>query len=312
MIKLQSTRATLVVVVAILVGVTNTLSIKHNAGPAPLAFSAIRMGYAVIFFLPLVVIPKWNAPGTQSARALFHNRWLYIGAAGWAGTVMLGFTGTSHTSAINAGVIGAMSPVFTIAVGAIWFRKQIGKSTSRQIGLAIVASIAASLAVAVSKSGSGANHVGDAFVVASVIVGPFWLLAAAVLVKRVSATLIIACATIVCFVMILPFALVSGQFGDVDRGIWIGAAWCAVGGTTQNFLQTWAMKHVSPSVIAVATLIAPLGLASSGWYFFNERFAIAQAAAGLVAVGAVALLARDRAVAAAPKVDVLEAEAVTA
>ena len=287
MFRLAKSSTLAVLVLAITLGTVSAVLVKHHAAGLGMAFAMVRLGVAApVVGVFLARTGKFNSVVT--------SRGIVLGGMFWGLGVLTFFYGASRTSSLNTGLIAALGPVITLVIGGLAFRDRVARASSAQWLLGVVATIATAAAIVVSGESNGADRVGDISIALSIVFGTFFLLYATVATRELGARNVVLGSTLYAAAVAVPLAILSGQAAQLSWKIAAVGCVAAVCGTSMNFLQTWATTRVHPGTVALSGLIQPLQLAFVGSVFFDESIAVSQAVGGLVALAAVAVLARQR------------------
>lgn len=82
----------------------------------------------------------------------------------------------------------------------------------------------------------------------------------------------------------------GGSFDSVMLPGWSLLTWVIVMGTVVPFaLNLTALRHLPPTVVAVVSMVEPIGVTALGWAWYDERLGAVQMVGGLVVIAGIVL-----------------------
>lgn len=274
-----------VVLAAALIAVAHAAIFVRLADADPLVTAAYRMLIASLVLLPLAALTA-----RREIRALGGREWRLI--AGASVFLALHFAtwiaSLDYTSIANSVVLVTLTPVWLAVWSVIALRQPPGRRTWYAVTLALAGSI-------VLGSGSARlgpeTLLGDGLAMAGGILFVGFLLLAEAARRTVG---IVAFVTpVYCGAAILLWAVVLA-LGLPLAGLSLETylAFIGLGLVSQIIGHTgfnWAVRAISPMVLALLFLAEPLLSAALGWFYFGEGFARETAIGGVLILVAIYL-----------------------
>lgn len=272
-----------VVLLAALIAVAHAAIFVRLADADPLVTAAWRMLIAALVLLPVAA-----ATARTEIRRLDARAWRLIG---WASVFLALHFATwiaslDYTSIANSVVLVTLTPVWLAVWAVVALRQPPGRRTWLAVGLALAGG-------AVMGSGSARlgpeTLLGDGLALAGGILFVGFLLLAEAARRSVGlvafVTLVYSGAAILLwaavFALGLPLAGLSAEtyFAFIGLGLFSQI----VGHTGFN----WAVRAISPMVLALLLLTEPLLSTALGWVYFGEGFARETAVGGVLILAAI-------------------------
>jgi len=251
-----------------------------------LAFAMYRLWFGVLVYVAVFAIRRQRlAAATIRACAL--------GGVFFAIDIGLTFSAFALTSAANATIIGALSPVLITLVAARWF----GERVERRDLVLVAASFAGVVVVAAASRGSESTSAfGNVCAALSVISWTaYWLFS-----KRSRATTTaleyIATVMLVAAVTITPFTIAVGLATGMSLAPPSGQDWVwiwivtLIPGATGHLLVAWSHQHVEAWLSALITQSQPVIASVAAWIVLGETLTPLAIAGGVVVMCATAVL----------------------
>lgn len=203
--------------------------------------------------------------------------------------ITLFFGALRYTSVAVASVIGALQPALVLLVAGRWFDERVNRRGVAWTALA-VAGVAA-----VAATGDGHSDLfGDALAVASLLAFTgYWLVSKRVRAEGVGASEYTSAVLLVAAVVVTPVALLSGENLTPARPtdwLWVGLLSLVPG--AGHLLFNWAHRFVEVSVSSVIGAGNPVVASVAALMILRQPLTALQVAGGLVAVVAIAAVAR--------------------
>jgi drug/metabolite transporter (DMT)-like permease len=200
------------------------------------------------------------AGGTRvvAGRDLLRLAWL--GLLGIAANQLLFLLGLSHTTAINASVLVATAPVFTVLNG-IAFRTE--RATPLKVGGIALAAAGAVWLVAPGRWSFGsATALGDLFILAGMYAYSHYLVLGKGMVRKYGAVTVTTYAMGFAALGMIPFGLPAAlhlDWGAVRPATWTWVAYIVAGPTVATyFLNLWALRRASSNLVAAYIYLQPV------------------------------------------------------
>ena len=251
-----------------------------------LAFAVYRLWFGVLVYVAVFAIRRQRlSAATIRACAL--------GGVFFAADIGLTFSAFSLTSAANATIIGALSPVLITLAAARWFGERVDRRDMALVG----ASFAGVVVVAVASRGSEATSaIGNLCAALSVISWTaYWLFSkrsrtTTTALEYIATVMLVAAITITPFTIV--FWLVTGMSLSPPSGqdwLWIWIV-TLVPGATGHLLVAWSHQHVEAWLSALITQSQPVIASVAAWIVLGESLTPLAIAGGLVVMGATAVI----------------------
>ena len=274
-----------IVLVAALIAVAHAAIFVRMADADPLVTAAYRMLIASAVLLPLAAVTA-----RQEIRRLDKREWKLI--AGAAVFLALHFAtwiaSLDFTSIANSVVLVTLTPVWL----AVWAVVALRQPPGRRTWLAVALALAGSLVLGWGSARVGlAALVGDGLALVGGILFVGFLLLAESARRTIGlvafVTLVYSGAAILLWaaVFALGLPLVGLSLETYLAFIGLGLVSQIIGHTGFN----WAVRAISPMVLALLFLTEPLLSAALGWVYFGEGFARETAIGGVLILAAIYL-----------------------
>ena len=274
-----------VVLVAALIAVAHAAIFVRMADADPLVTAAYRMLIASAVLLPLAAVTA-----RQEIRRLNKREWKLIGGA--AVFLALHFAtwiaSLDFTSIANSVVLVTLTPVWLALWAVVALRQPPGLRTWLAVGLALAGSVVMGWGSArvgmESLLGDGLALVGGILFVGFLLLAEaarrtIGIVAFVTLVYTGAAILLWA------VVVALGLPLVGLSLETYLAFIGLGLVSQIIGHTGFN----WAVRAISPMVLALLFLTEPLLSTALGWFYFGEGFARETAIGGVLILAAIYL-----------------------
>ncbi len=174
----------------------------------PIMAAQVRYGAAAIVLLALTA-------GSGQLLKIFRSNWtsyLAIGCIGFAVFPLLIFSALGYTSAMNASVIMALSPVMTMVGAAVFLGEALTPRTIVGLSVAVLGAVVAVVGDSPNGLGGFTIDAGEPIMVAAAACLAFYTVASRKLLKPdVPAKVNIALVPAVGAVMLLPITLIFGK-----------------------------------------------------------------------------------------------------
>jgi probable blue pigment (indigoidine) exporter len=203
--------------------------------------------------------------------------------------ITLFFAALRYTSVAVASVIGALQPALVLLVAGRWFDERVNRRGVAWTALAVGG------VAAVAATGDGHSDLfGYALAVASLLAFTgYWLVSKRVRADGMGATEYTSAVLLVAAVVVTPVALLSGEKLTPARPtdwLWVGLLSLVPG--AGHLLFNWAHRFLEVSVSSVIGAGNPVVASVAALMILGQPLTALQVAGGLVAVLAIAVVAR--------------------
>lgn len=243
----------------------------------PLNLATIRFTVATLLFIPVVLLARRR----QGERGIPLPSWpdlLRLNGLAWLGVTvhfLLQYTAVARTSASNAGLIIAISPLFVVLVSSLWLREPF---TWRRLMGILVASFG--VAMVISRGTFQFNFgsqtlLGDLIMVVNALTWALFSILGRAMMRRLSPLITTFYITVLGTVWFYPLA--------VPRGLWSQVAtlsatgWLAVSflgvicSVACYYLWYWALSQVEASKVSPFQYLQPMVSLALSALMLGER-----------------------------------------
>jgi len=222
---------------------------------SPLAFAGTRVAIAT----PILLLLAWRRDRFVPARSDW-PRLALLGLLGIFANQTLFLVGLSYTTATSSAILMPSIPVFTAAVAALLGVERV--AGRRLAGILLAAAGALVLLDPTRLDVSPRATLGNALILSNCLCYSFFLVLMRPLFARIPwRTLIAWCflfGSIGTLAVSAP-ALTSTDWHALSRTALLGIVYIGVVPTAFNFaLNTWAVRHSSPALVAAFTTLQPV------------------------------------------------------
>ncbi|MFZ1687484.1 MAG: DMT family transporter [Flavobacteriales bacterium] len=221
----------------------------------PAGFILLRVIGAVLLFWSLrAVFPQkveWKDAG----------RFLLCGLTGVAVNQLFFFEGLMRTTAVNASIIMVATPILVLVLSGLIIGERI---TQQKLG-GVVLGAAGALTLILSHGsggGEGASLKGDLFILINACSFAIYLVMVKPLMRKYSAITVMSWCFLLGSVIVVPFG--AGEFAQVQwpslqtTVLWKMAFVVVCVTFFAYLLNTWALRHVEPSVVGIYIYLQPM------------------------------------------------------
>lgn len=273
------------VLLAALVAVGHAAIFVRMADAHPLVTAAWRLAIATAVLLPFAA-----TLARDEIRRMDRAQWRLIA---WASVFLALHFATwiaslDYTSIANSVVLVTLTPVWL----ALWAVIVLRRPPDRRTWAAVMLAMAGSAIMGAGSARLGlATLGGDALALAGGILFMGFFLFAEVARQTVGlvafVTLVYGGAAVLLWIAVLALGLPAGGFSTQTWLAFLGLGLVSqiVGHTGFN----WAVRAISPMILAIVLLAEPLLSAGLGWLYFAEGFARETAWGGVVILAAIYL-----------------------
>lgn len=221
---------------------------------SPSGFILLRVAGANLLFWPVWLLKRERVAWSDAKRLVL------CGLSGVAINQLMFFHGLMRTSPVHASIIMVATPILVLVLSGVLIGERITKA--KAVGVALGAIGALLLIIIGGQEGGGASVLGDLFIFINAASYAVFLVMVKPLMAKYSASTVMAWCFLVGSVIVLPFGL--RECGAVD---WPGLSAAAIGGLlfvvvmvtfVAYLLNTWALRHVQPSVAGSFIYLQPV------------------------------------------------------
>jgi len=278
----------IMIIVGILGISMSAIFVKFSTAPSAVT-AVYRLGWTVLLMTPVVL-------GNGAVRReLFSANPRAVVLSGLSGVFLavhfvFWFESLAHTSVASSTTI-VCTEVIWVSIGFCLF---LGGKLSRKALAAIAITIAGSLLIAWSDSGSGESHLyGDILALLAAVAVAVYTLIGRILRSRISTSvytyiLYIACAlSLLALCATLGNSLIGSLFGFGPSPILIGALLALFSTILGHSIFSWCLKYFSPSFVSASKLCEPVAAAALAAVLFGEIPTALQLLGGSMILGGV-------------------------
>ena len=232
----------------------------------PLAITLIRLGIGAAILLPMALV---FARGWPRGR----DFWVLVGM----GVVMFGFSqwlvsaSLSYTSAARGGIIASTVPFMTLAVSAALRAEQL--TWLKALGVS-VSTGGVVLALWQDASAIPGGWRGDLLMLAASAVLSIYNVVSRHLARKYPPLIFVVCNMVPGVLVLVAIAAASGVApGDIPltRENLLAIAYIGlIGSAFTYFLWLWALRHTTPSRVAIGLTMNPMGAMAAGAVILGE------------------------------------------
>jgi drug/metabolite transporter (DMT)-like permease len=255
------------------------------ARTAPFVLTFYRLWISVALMLAVLLLRRRHLPWKVVARAAPSGILLCTNLTCYVFAFRL-------TSIANASLIGALQPALVLILAGMLFGELVGV---REVLLTVIALVGVAGVVVASPAALGGHAKGDlAAVVGTLAFAGYWLFA-----KRARSQIptleFMSGVWLTAAIAITPVALPSGEsFVAIPGRDWPWIVSLAVVPGVGHVLINWGHRFVEASVSAVIGILNAPVAALAALVILNQALSLLQILCGVVAVVAIALVARGR------------------
>lgn len=264
----------------------------------PINLATLRFTVASLLFIPTLWVSarlrgEKGFPHPAGRDALKINGLALLGVTSY---FVIQYTAVSLTTASNAGLLIALSPLFVALLSALWLREPLTREKLAGIAVAMFG-----VAAVISRGtfrfsfGSG-NLAGDLLMVLNALEWALFSILGKQIMQRYSPLVTIAYITLFGTLWFYPLAFPLGVLGQAARlsaAGWLAVAFlgvfCSVGG---YFLWYWALSQVEASRVAVFQYLQPLITFFLSALLLGEQVSLSSLGGGLLIIAGVVLVTR--------------------
>lgn len=246
--------------------ISSSILVGYVAGVDPLSVAALRTGFAGLIVGPLCLLRRWHEIRALSRRDLVL---LLLGAAFLAAHFMTWISSLYLTSIASSTVLVDTYPCFIALLGWLLLRERV----SRQVVIGIVIAVGGSALIGIGgQPGQPSAALGNALALTASLAVALYVLCGRVLRRKLSWL------TYVGLLYMGTGAIVTGTVIALQRPLFTLAprayAIClamAVGPQIVGHGSlNYAVKFVSPSLLAILNLAEPVGASILAYFLFGQ------------------------------------------
>jgi drug/metabolite transporter (DMT)-like permease len=270
------------------------IRIAQNEGVASLSIAVWRLGLAAAVLSVLVVS---RAATRVELGALRAGDWGLAAVSGMflAAHFACWILSLSYTSIASSAALVATNPIWIALASWLIFRERPGVWLTVGIAAAIGGSVLIFLADARVPVGGANSLLGNILAMLGSLTVCGYLLLGRKLRRTFSLLAYIWIVYSTAAIALVLAAIIAGAaLIGFNALAWLCLIALAIGPQLLGHSAfNWALKHVSATFIAVATLAEPIGSALLGWIVFGERFSPLQLAGFVLLLAGIYLASRD-------------------
>lgn len=255
-------------------------------GMEPLALATLRIVGAAL----VLALVTGRRLGAIRAPADWARLALYT-ALGVVGNQLLFLSGLHRTTQINASILMATIPVFTLGFALLMRREKARPMSLAGIGLGLAGAL---ILTGVERFDlSSRTVVGNLMIVSNTTCWSLHLVLARSLLKRHDPLVVSTWMFIMGAVVMLPLGLGSivDAVGRASAGAWAAAAWAVAVPTILSYLvNMWALRRVEASRVAAYVYLQPVVAGVLAWLFAGEVLTVRTGIAAALIFAGVALV----------------------
>ncbi|MCB0794235.1 MAG: DMT family transporter [Flavobacteriales bacterium] len=254
----------------------------------PAGFILVRViGASVLFWLTRSMMPERVEWSDMPRLAL-------CGLFGVALNQLLFFQGLMRTSPVHASIIMVATPMIVLALSGLLIGERITRS--KVLGIALGAAGALLLLGLGAQHGQGGSSpLGDAFVLLNAISFGLFLVVVKPLMRKYSAVTVMAWSFVFGLVPVFPMGLseaLAVDWAGFTWHVWLSVLFVVIMVTFVAYLlNTWALRHVEPSVVGTHIYFQPMMAVGFAWAYVRFNVSIPGAALETPVIGPVQVLA---------------------
>lgn len=232
----------------------------------PLTVAFMRNGVAALVLLPLALLltRSWPTPRDMLAIAL-------LGTIFYGGFQFMISWALTYTTSARAALALTTTPFLTLAVAAML---RIEAPNLRKIAGVALASAGVAIALWQTAGAPADALVGDAIVITAALVGAFYAVLSARYSRLYPPITVVALGVAPGSAFLWLAALATGAdhvTADLTADGWLVAGFLGVfGAALSYFLWLWALRHTTPTLVAVAMPANPLAALLLGAALLGE------------------------------------------
>lgn len=254
-----------------------------DVGPTAAAFWRLALAAPVLCLLWI----RWpghrdRSPGAGSE----HGNARWDSSLVWPGVFFAGDLAVWHqaihlTSVANATLLANLQPAVVALVSVVWFGLRLGRGFWGGLSLALAGAV---ILLSDSLTLSADHVVGDVLGIVTAGFYAGYILAIARARRGHGVVPVMAAASTVGAVLLLPAALASGEvlLPTTPAGWWPLIGLAGVSHVLGQGLIAWSLRHLPTHFSSVSLLIQPVAAAVYAWWLLAEPFGPVQAAGGAV------------------------------
>lgn len=242
-----------------------------TVGPTSLAFLRWAISAGV-----LIGWVSWSQRGQArpgAARILLHHEWravAWMGLIGIAAYYWLQNTAMRYTTAINAGMLSNLTPLFTVLIATFMLREKLRLVEWIAAGAAFAGALLVSQGSGHLMLG-GAGLTGDLLMVIAGLLGAIYSIDGKRLAENYSATVITMLVATIGALFLLPLALLEGLRLDLPLPIWVNLLLLGLGaGALANLWWLKILARMKASRAALILFLIPVISTALSVVILNE------------------------------------------
>ena len=251
----------------------------------PLTVAFLRNGGAALVLMPLALLytRRWPTPHDMLAIAV-------LGTVFFGGFQFMISWALTYTTSARAALALTTTPFLTLAVAAML---RIEVPNLRKIAGVALASAGVAIALWRTAGAPVDALIGDAIVITAALVGALYAVLSARYTRLYPPLTVVALGVTPGALFLWLAALVTGAdhvTAELSADGWIVVAWLGIfGAALSYFLWLWALRHTTPTLVAVAMPANPLAALLLGAALLGEPVTTAMIVGFCCVVGGITL-----------------------
>jgi drug/metabolite transporter (DMT)-like permease len=236
----------------------------------PLTLTGAR---ALVVAPLLLALARWTAPLQRPLARRDYVAFCVLGLSGLVANTTIWYWGLSHTTALNAGILGAASPIF-VAVGAsLWLGDPLGRRNWLGIALSVLAVVVTVAKGSVEVLASFAFNRGDLLILLSQTAWVTYSLYSRAAASTLSPVWMMAGAHTAAAVVLVPLAAAVEQPWRMWNTAPVGWAVVLYGAIAVTLGHIWffaVIRRIGPGRAATFLNLMPFAVIALSWLIVGE------------------------------------------
>ncbi len=232
----------------------------------PLTITLLRLGIGALVLLPLALIFARGWPRGRDLWVLIAFGVVMFGVSQWLVSASL-----AYTSAARGGILASTVPFMTLVIAA---SLRVERLTVLKVAGVAVASAGVVLALWQDASAVPGGWRGDLLMLAASAVLSVYNVISRNLARRYPPLIYVVCNLVPGVFVLAAIGAASGMSpADIplDRGSLLAIAYIGiVGSAFTYFLWLWALRHTTPTRVAIGLTMNPVGALAAGAVILGE------------------------------------------
>jgi drug/metabolite transporter (DMT)-like permease len=255
----------------------------------------ITAGRALIAAPFLLVLATLTAPGRRRLRRRDYTAFVVLGVTGLVGNTTVWYWGLRYTTALNAGILGAASPIFVAITAALLLGDRLSRANYAGIVLTVLAVL-----VTIAKGsfavllGLSINR-GDLIILLSQTAWAAYTLYSRAAASRLPPVWVMAGAHVVSAIVLVPLAVMLERPWPRPTAAplgWLVVVYCAVFVTVGHLWYYRVIRAIGPGRAATFMNLLPFVVIALSWLLLGEPVHAYHIVGAVLVIGGVFLATR--------------------